>query len=268
MFALKLKENLICCLFCVKVYRYLSAFLLDSGIKIESCDRYSSETNGAKISSTRHWWAPLVTSEASSCSGLTLTAALQVCGRARGGAAGLHRRAESGRQLLRDGRGQRLQRHVLHAQAVRSAVAGARGLHQPRWASSRATGGVLITVLLRNNHVLVKMFCGADVLVAGLSFSLWKWGIYLHFCYVSYVFNLFLRHLSDNGGYLFTKLSFKWHFWVFNLFKSFWISKKEVRKMLFLLCKTFPLWTLSNGLGKRGRCCPTPMAPPTNGLKT
>ncbi|KAF6736703.1 Histone-lysine N-methyltransferase SUV420H2 [Oryzias melastigma] len=38
------------------VYRYLSAFLLDSGIKIESCDRYSSETNGAKISSTRHWF--------------------------------------------------------------------------------------------------------------------------------------------------------------------------------------------------------------------
>ncbi|KAM8724544.1 histone-lysine N-methyltransferase KMT5C isoform 2-T2 [Acanthopagrus schlegelii] len=39
------------------VYRYLSAFLLDSGIKIESCDRYSSETNGAKITSTRHWFA-------------------------------------------------------------------------------------------------------------------------------------------------------------------------------------------------------------------
>ncbi|XP_061567052.1 histone-lysine N-methyltransferase KMT5C [Cololabis saira] len=38
------------------VYRYLSAFLLDSGIKIESCDRYSSETNGAKITSTRHWF--------------------------------------------------------------------------------------------------------------------------------------------------------------------------------------------------------------------
>ncbi|XP_068584063.1 histone-lysine N-methyltransferase KMT5C isoform X2 [Cebidichthys violaceus] len=39
------------------VYRYLSAFLLDSGIKIESCDRYSSETNGAKITSTRQWFA-------------------------------------------------------------------------------------------------------------------------------------------------------------------------------------------------------------------
>ncbi|XP_028311186.1 histone-lysine N-methyltransferase KMT5C [Gouania willdenowi] len=38
------------------VYRYLNAFLLDSGIKIESCDRYSSETNGAKITSTRHWF--------------------------------------------------------------------------------------------------------------------------------------------------------------------------------------------------------------------
>ncbi|MED6266557.1 hypothetical protein CHARACLAT_003257 [Characodon lateralis] len=38
------------------VYRYLNAFLLDSGIKIESCDRYSSETNGAKITATRHWF--------------------------------------------------------------------------------------------------------------------------------------------------------------------------------------------------------------------
>ncbi|XP_068435230.1 histone-lysine N-methyltransferase KMT5C isoform X2 [Clinocottus analis] len=39
------------------VYRYLSAFLLDNGVKIESCDRYSSETNGAKITSTRQWFA-------------------------------------------------------------------------------------------------------------------------------------------------------------------------------------------------------------------
>lgn len=38
------------------VYRYLSAFLLDSGVKLESCERYSSETNGAKITSTRHWF--------------------------------------------------------------------------------------------------------------------------------------------------------------------------------------------------------------------
>ncbi|KAI1896279.1 hypothetical protein AGOR_G00093160 [Albula goreensis] len=37
------------------LYSYLSAFLLESGIQIESCDRYSSETNGAKITSTRHW---------------------------------------------------------------------------------------------------------------------------------------------------------------------------------------------------------------------
>ncbi|XP_076852686.1 LOW QUALITY PROTEIN: histone-lysine N-methyltransferase KMT5C [Brachyhypopomus gauderio] len=37
------------------MYRYLTAFLSDSGVQIESCDRYSSETNGAKITATRHW---------------------------------------------------------------------------------------------------------------------------------------------------------------------------------------------------------------------
>ncbi|XP_066497996.1 histone-lysine N-methyltransferase KMT5C isoform X2 [Hoplias malabaricus] len=37
------------------MYRYLTAFLLDSGVQIEPCDRYSSETNGAKITATRHW---------------------------------------------------------------------------------------------------------------------------------------------------------------------------------------------------------------------
>ncbi|XP_027001290.2 histone-lysine N-methyltransferase KMT5C isoform X1 [Tachysurus fulvidraco] len=37
------------------MYRYLTAFLLDSGVQIESCDRYSSETNGAKITASRNW---------------------------------------------------------------------------------------------------------------------------------------------------------------------------------------------------------------------
>lgn len=39
------------------VCRYLSAFLLDSGVKIDSTDRYSSDTNGAKVTSTKHWFA-------------------------------------------------------------------------------------------------------------------------------------------------------------------------------------------------------------------
>lgn len=39
------------------VCRYLSAFFLDSGVKIDSTDRYSSENNGAKVTSTRHWFA-------------------------------------------------------------------------------------------------------------------------------------------------------------------------------------------------------------------
>lgn len=37
------------------MYRYIKAFLLDSGVNIEPCNRYSSETNGAKITSTRQW---------------------------------------------------------------------------------------------------------------------------------------------------------------------------------------------------------------------
>ncbi|KAK7167681.1 hypothetical protein R3I94_001922 [Phoxinus phoxinus] len=37
------------------MYRYMTAFLLDNGVNIEPCTRYSSETNGAKITSTRHW---------------------------------------------------------------------------------------------------------------------------------------------------------------------------------------------------------------------
>ncbi|XP_043090865.1 histone-lysine N-methyltransferase KMT5C [Puntigrus tetrazona] len=37
------------------MYRYMTAFLLDSGVNIEPCNRYSSETNGAKITSTRNW---------------------------------------------------------------------------------------------------------------------------------------------------------------------------------------------------------------------
>lgn len=33
----------------------MKAFLLDSGVNIEPCNRYSSETNGAKITVTRQW---------------------------------------------------------------------------------------------------------------------------------------------------------------------------------------------------------------------
>ena len=39
------------------VYRYISAYLFDSGVKLESCDRYSLETNGAKVTATKHWFA-------------------------------------------------------------------------------------------------------------------------------------------------------------------------------------------------------------------
>lgn len=87
---------------CVQVYRYLGAFLLDSGIKIESCDRYSSETNGAKITSTRHWYVPhklLCSPSAAPFTGLIerfLCGAPQVCWGTRGGLTGLHRRAEPG----------------------------------------------------------------------------------------------------------------------------------------------------------------------------
>ncbi|TRY87781.1 hypothetical protein DNTS_015692 [Danionella cerebrum] len=37
------------------MHRYMTAFLLESGVNIEQCNRYSSETNGAKITATRHW---------------------------------------------------------------------------------------------------------------------------------------------------------------------------------------------------------------------
>lgn len=126
------------------MYRYLTAFLLDSGVQIESCDRYSSEINGAKITATRNWWDFWVKKKQTQKDLYTAFAdgaaywsvCVKVGRRACGGSAGVYRRAESCRQRrAQDGR-EWFQRDVLDTQAVRSALARPRRFHQPRWAAA------------------------------------------------------------------------------------------------------------------------------------